>query len=973
MTQLPTGTVTFLFTDIEGSTQRWDEHPDAMRAALERHDALMRQAVEASAGQVFKTVGDAFCAAFATAGAGLAAAIEAQRAIAAEVWSRFGEGFPPILVRMGLHTGEATERGGDYFGQPVNRVARIEAAGNGGQLLLSRETRRLVESEGLPESCRMRDLGEHRLKDLRHSERISQVLIAGLPDDSRPLRTAGEIDARDRIQVLEAHAGTDSMSGLVLDRSVSETFDAIEVSLRRDSDGAILTTDQVVAAARHKPADWREYRLGRVAEWSQPRYRLDGRFVGLTLLIDQGEEAAQGRWQASEERYEDLGELLAATTDPAIVVLGPPGGGKSTLLRRLELDSAFAGMRAEDGLEDRVTFFISLNTYKAARAGEPLPFPAEWLAAQWQARNPGLPALEELLSEGRVTLLLDALNEMPSAGEKEFRERVQLWKEWLQLLAATSSGNRIVFSSRSLDYSQSLSTPDLRVPQVRIENLTDAQVRDFLEVYSPGRWREIWAALEGSPQLEVLRSPYFLALLVEQVEATGEMPAGRAALFTGFVRQALRRELERGSPIFDSDALLASRDRRQVSRWRWKGDYDLPERGLLVPGLARLAHAMQIEREYGERSQVRIDIDDALDLLDSHEDEAIVAAGEALPPLVEIPGGTYPIGDDEPIELAGLFESSMNKAHLPRHAVEIESFQIGRFPVMHAEWACFIAAGGYADERWWDTHDAKRWWRGELANEAGKSNNRYWRKRHPEDVNLFEQMVEEERLGNEEAVERCRSWMTLDEEAFEAALEAHWAGTRQTEPRFWRDGRLNRPAQPVVGVCWYEARAYCAWLGAQTAVDVRLPREVEWESAARGMQARAYPHGEVFDRLASNSPATHLGRSTPVGVFRNERTPEGVDDLSGNVREWTSSLFGEVEFGEDEPAYPYPYDVADGREDADAAPSANRVLKGGAWGYYWTDAQAIARAAMRSPGMPGNRGDLSGLRVAVSSSSNPNH
>ena len=89
------------------------------------------------------------------------------------------------------------------------------------------------------------------------------------------------------------------------------------------------------------------------------------------------------------------------------------------------------------------------------------------------------------------------------------------------------------------------------MPQVRIEALDDAQVQDFLRLYSPLRWRELWASLEGRPQLEVLRSPYFLSLLVDQVEATGEMPEGRAALFTGFVRQALRREVERGNPIFD--------------------------------------------------------------------------------------------------------------------------------------------------------------------------------------------------------------------------------------------------------------------------------------------------------------------------------------------------------------------------------------------------------------------------------------
>ena len=112
MTSLPTGTVTFLFTDIEGSTERWDKFPNAMRAALARHDALLRTSVESHAGQVFKTVGDAICAAFPTAPDALAGALAAQRALANEDWSSFAsEGaddagsFPPLTVRMGLHTG----------------------------------------------------------------------------------------------------------------------------------------------------------------------------------------------------------------------------------------------------------------------------------------------------------------------------------------------------------------------------------------------------------------------------------------------------------------------------------------------------------------------------------------------------------------------------------------------------------------------------------------------------------------------------------------------------------------------------------------------------------------------------------------------------------------------------------------------------------------------------------------------------
>ncbi|HET7814815.1 MAG TPA: adenylate/guanylate cyclase domain-containing protein, partial [Candidatus Baltobacteraceae bacterium] len=128
----PSGTVTFLFTDIEGSTARWDTHPEAMRDAVRKHDQLMRAAIAANNGYVFKTIGDAFCAAFSTATEGISAALAAQNAFAAEDFSAV-EG---VRVRMALHTGAADERDGDYFGGTVNRVARLLAIGHGGQVLV---------------------------------------------------------------------------------------------------------------------------------------------------------------------------------------------------------------------------------------------------------------------------------------------------------------------------------------------------------------------------------------------------------------------------------------------------------------------------------------------------------------------------------------------------------------------------------------------------------------------------------------------------------------------------------------------------------------------------------------------------------------------------------------------------------------------------------------------------------------------
>jgi predicted ATPase/class 3 adenylate cyclase len=180
----PTGTVTFLFSDIEGSTVRWERDREAMAAALARHDALMRAAMEARGAYVFKTVGDEFCAAFATALDAIAAALDVQRALADEDFSAV----QGLRVRMALHAGSADERDGDYFGPAVNRVARLLAVGHGGQVLLSSACTELIRAE-LPRECGLRDLGEHQLKDLAQRERVHQLLAPDLIDDFPPLRS----------------------------------------------------------------------------------------------------------------------------------------------------------------------------------------------------------------------------------------------------------------------------------------------------------------------------------------------------------------------------------------------------------------------------------------------------------------------------------------------------------------------------------------------------------------------------------------------------------------------------------------------------------------------------------------------------------------------------------------------------------------------------------------------------------------
>src|SRR6266487_2624436 len=182
--QPPSGNVTFLFTDIERSSQLWEMHPQTMGRSLAQHDDVMRAVFAGHNGYVFKTVGDAFCVAFGSALDAARAAIAAQRELAAAAWEETG----PLRVRMALHSGEAEQREGDYFGRTLNRVARVLAAGHGGQTLLSSVTAERVR-EKLPPEMELRDLGERRLKDLSRPERIFQIVVRDLPAEFPPLRS----------------------------------------------------------------------------------------------------------------------------------------------------------------------------------------------------------------------------------------------------------------------------------------------------------------------------------------------------------------------------------------------------------------------------------------------------------------------------------------------------------------------------------------------------------------------------------------------------------------------------------------------------------------------------------------------------------------------------------------------------------------------------------------------------------------
>ena len=769
------------------------------------------------------------------------------------------------------------------------------------------------------------------------------------------------------------------------------------------------------------------YRQSRIDEWSQPRYQIDKRFVTLSLTLDRGKSSPDRYKEVEQFNATDLREVLEKTRaeHPVLVLLGKPGSGKSTLLRRLELDHCL-DRRGESGGE--VSFLVSLNGYKSND-------PMTWLSSKWNEQNPRLESLQRYLEEGRVLLLLDALNEMPITQQASYEDLVDQWRDFAERWTKKAkSSNRIIFSCRSLDYSVQLSSELLPVPHLTVLPMNPDQVRSFINTYAPGYLELIEPHLEAPHQLELYGSPYFLKLLCEVVKDDQTVPRGRAGLFTKFVRSMLKREMEKKNRLLSPGNLLDEFDCSRLNRNEWESPFDLPRIGPLIKQLSRLAYEMQSEEPGGAANEIQISMEAALDQieyekprdiikagislnildlnnkdeikyfhqllqeyfaarrlaaapkpelahqewrcelvepryeeviegkpswepvttlrqsgweetvvtaapmaddpasfirnliphhlplaarcagsaelvkLDEQQQEALrrelrdkllrrmrdpeadlrarLAAGEALgelghpeferhsgkfgdfllPPFESVPAGTYPFGkENQPVELGG--------------------FQMGRYPVTNAEFACFIEAGGYRDLQWWDTNAALKW------------------------------------LNR----------------------------TNTQGPKHWNNTRFNNPAQPVVGVTWYEARAYCNWLRASLASwrgedwIIRLPTEPEFEAAARGLEGRIYPYGNKYDTRLCNTADNGIGRTSPVGLFENS-SPFGIYDLSGNVREWCLNEYNEPLV-----------DLAS----INLRGTASRLLRGGSWYSTLDD----ARAVFRYGGFTRSRRDDRGFRV----------
>ncbi len=364
------------------------------------------------------------------------------------------------------------------------------------------------------------------------------------------------------------------------------------------------------AVKKDRPASFRDWQLANLARWSAPEYlEVEERFTPLRVHV-RVRESAEGPVEKQQLPFDTLAEAMDAVFDehmaPASVVLAPPGGGKSTLLRHYQLNQA---QYLTDG--ERLVFYAQLRDYRPDRLSADVEQGADnpallWLESEWRKETRTAPSLGDFMRQGSLTLLLDGLNEIPRRSDDEYRERVTEWRELIEAIEHDHPGVRLLFACRPLDYSQRLDAGrHARLPEIEVQAMEPERIKAFVDRrFEAAIATQIWDQLENHPSLELYSSPYYLNLLLGQVDTAAEVvsiPKNRAGLFTGMVRERLRRECQnKGNPRFDDPRLLGKRDRGTILHDRSRDNW-LPDDTPFLPALAALAFHIQDASGSNER------------------------------------------------------------------------------------------------------------------------------------------------------------------------------------------------------------------------------------------------------------------------------------------------------------------------------------------------------------------------------------
>lgn len=292
------------------------------------------------------------------------------------------------------------------------------------------------------------------------------------------------------------------------------------------------------------------------------------------------------------------------------------------------------------------------------------------------------------------------------------------------------------------------------------------------------------------------------------------------------------------------------------------------------------------------------------------------------PPQVFVTGGDYFVGATRDDRLA-------REDEFPRHQVTLNGFWMNAFPTTIGEYRCFVEAGGYRDEQWWQSDASLRWLRGDAIPDgaiAGMLRNRQMLLESNRPLTYWAAFYGWRR----KTFEFWSNLVSITEDEARGGLEQIYQERNKSQPAYWQDDNFNELNQPVVGVTWIEAQAYCAWLSSVSGRVYRLPTEPEWEVAVRLNSTSIYPWGNDFVAAFANTVEGRVLRPSPVGIYAKDASNAGVLDAVGNVREWTSSRYAR-----------YPYD--DVRHLRGQTNEGEMVVRSGAW----TRSSVVVRCTFR--------------------------
>jgi len=574
-----------------------------------------------------------------------------------------------------------------------------------------------------------------------------------------------------------------------------------------------------------------------------PRFPIDELYIPLTTT---GHDRGRGEGKRAKNRVRELEacgtvrtELHEALASRRLVIVGDPGSGKTTFLRRIayllcrmHLGEDSDAVRRKLGLADHpFPMLISLadlgqyvsrlrdhNTGPIA-----LDAPAwlpRYLATAAEENHAGLTAafFESQLESGSAIVLLDGLDEAPS------RENRQLLSALVENAAKTFFGCRFVVTSRPTAYRDDVLLTDFA--QVQIDALEDEAIETFLRRWcealfadSPGEvgrhLEELLTALHARPEIRRLaRNPVMLTALAVVHWNEKRIPEQRADLYEsiiGWLARARKGGPSRPSPdrcvLLHQELALAMQDREQ-GRQVQITHFDAAE---------AIADAWEGDRQAAESFLRDEELDSGI-VVSRGDPRFADRAREAN--WIEIPAGEFWMGTQKVDASQRNYDPAEWGDESPVHRVYLDAYRIGRYPVTVGEYRHFVEQGGYGDEQYWQAGGFQQW----------------------------------------------------------------------QAPDNWEE-QLQYPNRPVVYVSWYEASAYAAWCG------VRLPTEAEWERAARGTEGRKYPWGNEDPNPSLLNYQSNIGRATPVGVYPRGATPEGILDMAGNVWEWCQDWFGDYPAG----------------------------------------------------------------------------